>query len=74
MDFLSNLFPPILSLELDPTNPLQNVTFLQNAFIATFLTSLGVEIVKDILGESVRLTYSTQPSFVINEKAKTNLK
>ena len=51
MDFLPNLVPAVPSL-LDPTNPLHNVTFLQNAFIATFLTSLAVETVRDIIGES----------------------
>ena len=56
MDFLSNLFPPIPSLELDPTNPLHNVTLLQNtfmsAFLGTFLANLGAQTVRMILGES----------------------
>ena len=51
MDLISNLVPAVPPL-LDPTNPLHNVTFLQNAFITTFITSLAVETVKDILGES----------------------
>ena len=59
MDFLSNLVPAVPSL-LDPTNPLHNVTLLQNAFIATFLTSLAVETVRDILGESVILCHLIQ--------------
>ena len=54
MDFLPQLFPAVPSL-LDPTNPLQNVTFLQNAFITTFLASLAVETVRDVLGESVNI-------------------
>ena len=33
------------------TGLLQNATFLQNAFITTFLTTLGVETVRNILGE-----------------------
>ena len=77
MDLISNLVPAVPPL-LDPTNPLHNVTLLQNtfmsAFLGTFLANLGAQTVRHILGESVRLTYSTQPSFVINEKAKTNLK
>ena len=54
MDFLTNLVPAVPSL-LDPTNPLQNVTFLQNAFITTFLASLAVETTRDILGSRYRL-------------------
>ena len=34
-----------------PTGLLQNATFLQNAFITTFLASLGVETVRNIVGE-----------------------
>ena len=41
---------------LGPTSLLQNATFLQNAFVATFLTSLGFETVTNILGKSV-ITY-----------------
>ena len=52
MDFLSDLLPGVPSLELDPTNPLQNVTFLQNAFAVTFLTSLAAQTVSNILGKS----------------------
>ena len=52
MDFLSNLLPAVPNLELDPTSPLQNVTFLQNVFIASFLASLGAQTVTNILGES----------------------
>ena len=59
MDFLSNLLPAVPSLELDPTNPLQNATLLQNtfigAFLGTFLGSLAAQTVKNILGESVRI-------------------
>ena len=51
MAFLPQLVPDVPSL-LDPTNPLQNVTFLQNAFVTTFLASLAVETFTDILGES----------------------
>ena len=29
----------------------QNATFLQNAFITTFLTTLGIEMIRYILGE-----------------------
>ena len=52
MDFLSNLLPAVPSLELDTTSPLQNVTFLQNIFIASFLASLGAQTVTNILGQS----------------------
>ena len=56
MDFLSNLLPGVPSLELDPTNPLHNVTLLQNtfmsAFLGTFLANLGAQTVRHILGES----------------------
>ena len=59
MDFLSNLVPAVPSLELDPTSQYQNVTFLQNAFIGTFLgfflANLGTQTVRMILGESVEL-------------------
>ena len=57
MDFLSNLLavPPLL----DPTNPLHNVTHLQNtfmgAFLGTFLANLGAQTVRHIFGESVIL-------------------
>ena len=46
MDFLSNLVPAVPSL--DPTSQFQNVTFLHNAFIATFLASLGATTIRDI--------------------------
>ena len=54
-----NLLPAVPSLELDPTSPYQDVTFLQNSFIATFLASLAATSIRNILGESVRLRYST---------------
>ena len=38
---------------LGTTSLLHNATYLQNAFITTFLTSLGLETVRYILGESV---------------------
>ena len=41
------------------TGLLQNATFLQNAFITTFLTTLGVETVRNILGIS-RLIYKRE--------------
>ena len=54
MDFLPNL---VSRLVLDPTNPLHNVTLLQNtfmsAFLGTFLANLGAQTVRMILGESV---------------------
>ena len=34
-----------------PASLLQNATFLQNAFITTFLATLGLETVRYILGE-----------------------
>ena len=46
MDFLSNLVPAVPSL--DPTSQFQNSTFLHNAFIATFLASLGATTIRDI--------------------------
>ena len=56
MDLLSNLIPGVPSL-LDPTNPLHNVTLLQNtfvgAFLGTFLANLVAQTVRHILGESV---------------------
>ena len=33
------------------TSLLQNATFLQNAFITTFITTLGVETVRNIVGK-----------------------
>ena len=58
MDFLSNLLPAVPSLELDPTNPLHNVTLLQNtfigAFLGTFLANLGAQTIRMILGQSLR--------------------
>ena len=53
MDLISNLLPPVPTLELDNTSPWQNMTLLQNAFFVTFLTSLAYETVRNILGESV---------------------
>ena len=38
---------------LGTTSLLQNTTFLQNAFITTFLTTLGFETVRYILGKTV---------------------
>ena len=58
MDFLSNLLPAVPSLELDPTSQFQNVTFLQNAFISTFLASLAATTIRDILGEFNLLSHS----------------
>ena len=59
IDFLSNLLPTLPSLELDPTSPYQNVTFLQNSFVSAFLgtllASLAAQTVRHILGESVIL-------------------
>ena len=55
MDLLPKLPPAFPSL-LDPTNPLHNVTLLQNtfmgAFLGTFLANLGAQTVRHILGES----------------------
>ena len=55
MDLFSNLVPAVPPL-LDPTNPLHNVTLLQNtfvsAFLGTFLANLGAQAVRHILGES----------------------
>ena len=60
MDFLPNLVPAVPPL-LDPTNPLHNVTLLQNtfmsAFLGTFLANLGAQTVRHILGESLSLLY-----------------
>ena len=60
MDFLSNLFPAVPSLELDPTSQYQNLTLLQEtfmgAFLGTFLANLGAQTVRMILGESVILS------------------
>lgn len=39
------------------TSLLQNATFLQNAFITTFLSSLGLEAAKYILGECFLKAY-----------------
>ena len=65
MDFLSDLVPTVPSL--DPSSELQNVTFLQNAFIATFLASLGASTIRDILGQSV------YPGFALIGRALTFL-
>ena len=43
---------------LGTTSLLQNATFLQNAFITTFLTSLGLETLRYILSESTCQLYS----------------
>ena len=57
MDFLSNanVVPAAFSL-LDPTNPLHNVTLLQNtfmgAFLGTFIANVGFQTVRHIFGES----------------------
>ena len=53
MDLLSNLLPVVPNLE---QFQFQNVTFLQNAFMATFLASLGAQTVGHILGESLVLS------------------
>ena len=69
MDFLSNanVVPAAFSL-LDPTNPLHNVTLLQNtfmsAFLGTFLANLGFQTVRMILGESNVLYHLIQNSFI----------
>ena len=56
MDLLSNLIPGVPSL-LNPTNPLHNVTLLQNtfmgAFLGTFLANLAAQTVRHILGEQL---------------------
>ena len=66
MDLISDLLPEVPSL-LDPTNPLHNVTFLQNtfmsAFLGTFLANLGAQTVKHILGESDILGHFIQIFF-----------
>ena len=49
MDFLSNLLPAVPSFELDPTSPYQNITFLQNSFIVTFIASLALTTFRNIL-------------------------
>ena len=49
MDLLS-------SLEL--SSQFQNVTYLQNTFIATFLASLAATTIRDILGEFNLLSHS----------------
>ena len=67
MDLLPNLVPAVFSL-LDPTNPLHNVTLLQNtfmsAFLGTFLANLGAQTVRHILGESVIVCHLIQHSFI----------
>ena len=67
MDFLPNVVPAVLSL-LDPTNPLHNVTLLQNtfmgAFLGTFLANLGAQTVRHILGESDILGHLIQHTFI----------
>ena len=54
MNFLPQL-PPAVPPLLDPTNPLHNMTLLQNtfmsAFLGTFLANLGAQTVRHILGE-----------------------
>ena len=63
MDLISNLVPAVPPL-LDPTNPLHNVTLLQNtfmsAFLGTFLANLGFQTVRHILGESEILYHLIQ--------------
>ena len=63
MDFLAKL-PPAVPPLLDPTNPLHNVTLLQNtfigAFLGTFLANLGAQTVRMILGESVIVSHLIQ--------------
>ena len=72
MDFLPNLLPAVPPLELDPTSPYQNVTFLQNSFIATFLASLVATTIRIILGESARLCHLIQHVFIqVNASDKT---
>ena len=51
MDFLSNLLPAVPSLELDPTNPLHNVTLLQEIFIGAFLGSF----IGNLVAQTVRM-------------------
>ena len=55
MDFLSNLFPTVPSLGLDPTSQYQNATFLLNmftsAFLGTFIANLAGQTVRGILGK-----------------------
>ena len=67
MDLLSNLIPGVPSL-LNPTNPLHNVTLLQNtfmgAFLGTFLANIGFQTVRQILGESVKLCHLIQHTFI----------
>ena len=67
MDLISNLVPAVPPL-LDPTNPLHNVTLLQNtfmsAFLGTFLANLGAQTVRHILGESDILWNLTQHTFI----------
>ena len=68
MDFLSNLFPTVPSLGLDPTSQYQNVTFLQtmftSAFLGTFIANLAGQTVRGILGKSVLLCHIMQPSYL----------
>ena len=52
---------------LGTTSLLHNATFLQNAFITTFLTSLGLETLRYILGESGTYIYFIKTIF-INQK------
>ena len=67
MNFLPQL-PPAVPPLLDPTNPLHNVTLLQNtfmsAFLGTFLANLGAQTVRHILGESLIVCHLTQHSFI----------
>ena len=55
MAFISNLRPAVPLL--DPSSQLQNVTYLQNTFIATFLASLGAMTVGNIFGKSQLLSF-----------------
>ena len=55
---LNGLFVSVSEMNLLPLVPsqFQNVTLLQNTFIATFLASLGATTFRNILGESVILS------------------
>ena len=69
MDSLFNLLPavpgPVLDQVLDQTNPYQNVTFLLemfvSSFLGTFIASLAGQTVRGILGESAILGHLVKP-------------
>ena len=69
MDFLSNLFPGVPSLELDPTSQYQNVTLLEEtfigAFLGTFIANLAAQTVRNILGESDKDSAQNQTQSII---------